>query len=379
MRNRARRPLLATIAISLVALLALPMAVLATTTDAIAQTGGMTATLPLLGSSLTVEVTLDESGNLSAVNLDPVGTFSASKLTTHAVSFDNADGTAKVKIKAKGDKLAIHASAGSLDALIGPGTWSADVFGTGAKSSVAYRIGKAADGSPTVTVDSVNAAAGITAVEGTPKSGSHDDEHDDEHGASASATVAFSRDGYTKRLTIRVSVESKGEKHASLKLSLSGKDRQRLSGTLEQLVGAHTWSGKLCGGTAVTIGYTVLADGTVVYGSATGGTVTVKTREHGFTARFDGTEVKVTVGLKQLEDGLYSLKTSAKRGGCLHQQVPLPTVNSPVQPGADQPADHKGDDKGDAKSDDKSDAKSDDKGGRDGGDHGGGSGEKDHD
>jgi hypothetical protein len=331
------RRIMATIAVSLVALLALPMVVLATTSDAIAQTGGMTATLPLLGSSLTVEVTLDGTGNLSKVNLDPVGTSSASKLSAHAVTFDSADGTTQVKIKATGDKLSIKASAGTLDAIVGPGTWSADVFGTGSKSTVAYTVGKAADGSPTLTLGTVNAASGIAVAAGTPQTGSH------EQGASASVKVAFSRDGYTKTLSIRVSVKAKGSHPASLQISLSGKDRQMVSGALADLVGPHTWSGKACDGTAVAITYTVLADGTVVYGSATGGTATVKTRDHGFAARFDGTKLKVQVSLKQAEDGAYSLSTSAKRGGCLHQGVPLPTVNAPVKPGADQQGYHKRD------------------------------------
>jgi hypothetical protein len=327
---------MATIAVSLVALLALPMAVLATTSDAIAQTGGMTATLPLLGSSLTVQVTLDGTGNVSQVNLDPVGTYSASRLSAHAVTFDSAGGTTQVKIKARGDKLSIKASAGSLDALLGPGTWSADVFGTGAKSTVDYTVGKASDGSPTVALGPVNAASGITATAGTPKTGSGD------HGKSASVKVVFSRDGYTKTLSIKVSVKATGARPASLQIALSGKDRQQTSGTLADLVGAHTWSGKLCDGTAVTIGYTVKADGTVTYGSATGGTATAKTHDHGFTARFDGTGVKVTVSLKQAKDGSYSLSTSAKRGGCDNKTVPLPVVNAPVKPGADQPVDHKG-------------------------------------
>ncbi len=327
---------MATVAISLVALLALPVAVLATTTNAIAQTGGMTATLPMLGSSLTVAVTLDGTGNLSQVTLDPVGTYSATKLSAHAVTFDSADGTTQVKIKAGGARLAIKASAGSLDALVGPGSWSADVFGTGAKSTVAYTVGKAADGSPTLTLGAVNAASGITVVAGTPKTGS------DRKAAGASVKVAFNLNGYTKTLSITVSVAARGARHASLQLTLSGKDRQKMSGALADLVGSHTWSGKACDGTAVGITYDVLANGTLAYGSATGGTATVKSADHGFSARFDSLKLKVQVSLTQAKDGTYALRTSASRGGCPHQGVPLPKVNAPVKPGADQPSDHKG-------------------------------------
>jgi hypothetical protein len=333
---------MATIAVSLVALLALPLVALANTSDAIAQTGGMTTTLPLLGSSLTVEVTLDGTGNVSQVNLDPIGTFSASKVGAHAVTFNTADGTTKVKIKAKGDRLSVRASATSLDALVGPGTWSSDVFGTGEKSSVAYAVSKAADGSPVLELGAVSPAAGITVDAGTPTTRS------DDHGTSASVKVAFGLNGYTKTLTVRVSASDKGDHRASLEVKLSGKDRQKLSGALADLVGAHTWSGTLCDATAVTIGYNVLADGTVAYGSATGGTTTVKSGEHGFAARFDGTRVRVMVSLKQAEDGTYSLRTSTKRAGCLHQAVPLPTVNTPVMPGASQQGDHKGNHLGNA-------------------------------
>jgi hypothetical protein len=335
---------MATTAVALVALLALPMAVLATTTEAIAQTGGMTVTLPLLGSSLNVEVTLDGTGNLSQVNLDPIGTYSATKVSGHAVSFDNADGTTQVKIKARGDKLSVKATAGTLDALVGTGSWSADVFGTGEKSSVAYTVGKAADGTPTVALGTISAATGITAVAGTPKTHAGDDE---DHGATASVKVAFNRDGYTKTLSIKVSIKTSGDHLASLQVSLSGKDRQKLTGALADLVGTHIWSGKACDGTALGIVYDVLADGTVTYGSATGGTATVKPGEHGFSARFDVTHLKVTISLKQHEDGTWALQASAKRGeGCLHQEVPLPTVNTPVTPGADQPSDHKAQDPG---------------------------------
>jgi hypothetical protein len=349
---------MATVAVSLVALLALPVAVLATTTEAIAQTGGMTATLPMLGSSMTVTVTLDGTGNLSQVTLDPVGTYSASKVSGHSVTFDQAGGTSQVKIKAKGDKLSIKASAGSLDALVGSGTWSADVFGTGEKSSVAYSIGKALDGSPVLALDSVNGAAGITVEPGTPKTKTG------EHGSSASVKVVFNRDGYTKTLSISVSVKATGDRPASLQIKLSGKDRQKLSGPLADLIGTRTWSGKACDGTPVGITYAVLADGTVAYGAATGDTATVKSGEHGFTVRFDATHVRVSVNLKANEDGTYSLKVSSKRGECSHQVAPLPVVNTPVLPGADQPGNH---DKADDTAHDK--AKDSSKTGRSGGHH----------
>ena len=145
--------------------------------------------------------------------------------------------------------------------------------------------------------------------------------------------MAFSRDGYTKKLTIKVSVKAEGDHPASLQLALSGKDRQKMSGTLAELAGSHTWSGKLCDGTAVTIGYTVNPDGTVAYGSATGGTATVKTGEHGFTARFDGTKVKVMISLKQAKDGSYSLQTVGQARRLRSPDRPQPLGQHPGQAG----------------------------------------------
>ena len=340
---RIRRPrgrLLATpVALGLVALMALPMAALATTTAAIAQTGGMTVLLPGLGTPITVDVQLDASGNVSQVNLDPVGTYSASKLSGHAVTFDSADGTTQVKIRAGGSRLSVKAAAGTLDALVGSGTWSADVFGTGTKTTVGYTVGKAADGSPTVSIDSVNAPSGITVAQGTPKTGTED------HEAKASATVAFSLNGFTKKLTISVSVDTEDAHQAVLNVTLSGKDRQQLP--LADLIGAHTWSGKLCDGTAVGFSYTVNDGGALTYGSATGATATSTSVGHGLIVRFDGTKARVMVLLTPARDGTtWALSTRAQLGRC-STPAPLPTVNAPVLPGADQPSNHQGDHSGD--------------------------------
>ena len=349
LRGHLLRSVGAPAAIGLAVLLALPVVALAGTTDAIAQTGGMTATLPLLGSSLTVSVTLDGSGNLSQVNLDPVGTYSASQLNGHAVSFVSADGTTQVRIKAHGSKLAIGATAGSLDAFVGSGTWSADVFGTGAKSTVGYTVGNSS-GMPTLSIDSVSAAAGVTGTAAAPVSKSGKD------GSSVAATVTFAKDGYEKKLTIRVGVSSEGTKKASLRITLTGRDIQKLAGTLADLAGSHAWTGKTCAGAAVGLTYTVNADGTMTYVSATGGTVTLGKSEHGFgkesdqhsssnpatgfTARFEGTKLVVRVNLVKLPDGTYALAIGYRKGDCAAKPSQPPTVNTPVKPGATQQGDH---------------------------------------
>ena len=336
---RFRRPsgrIVATpVVLGLMLLMALPMSALATTTAAIAQTGGMTIVLPGLGTPLTVDVKLDASGNVSEVNLDPVGTYSASKVNGHAVTFDNADGTTQVRIKAGGSRMAVKAAAGTLDALVGSGSWSADVFGTGAKTMVGYTVGKSADGSPTVAIDSVDAAAGIAVAQGTPKTSTKG------HTAWASVQVAFSKEGFTKRLTISVAVDTEGTHRASLGITLSGKDRQKVTGPLADLVGNRTWSGTLCDGTAVSFTYDVNADGTVTYGAATGATATSRSAKSGFAVLFTGTKTRVSVSLRPVKDSTdYALRVSTKLGHCAHAPAPAPKVNTPVQPGADQPPDH---------------------------------------
>jgi hypothetical protein len=315
--------------------LALPLVAVAATTDAIAQTGGMTATLPLLGSSLTVSVTLDANGNLTTVNLDPIGTATATKISGHAVTFSDTTNGTQVKINARGASLSISATAGSLDALVGSGTWGADVFGTGTKSTVAYTIGKNAT-APTVTIGAITTPAGVTSVTPAPtgKGVFGKDGHD---GINASGTVAFSANGFTKILTIRVSLAEKGSTKARLSITLTGRDVQKTSGALATLVGSHTWTGKACDGTALGIVYTVNADGTITYTSATGGTVTVHSSDKntGFSARFDTLKVGVEIRLMQLPDGTYTLVVGYHKG-CFGGTVPLPTTNAPVAPGAAQ-------------------------------------------
>lgn len=337
-----RRAVVAPLGIALVALLALPVAVLANTSEAIAQTGGMTVTLPMPGSGLTVAIKLDVVGNVSQVDLDPVGTYSATRVGPHAVSFKNADGTSQVKIKARGDKLSVKASAPTLASFVGSGSWSADLFGTGTATTVGYTVGDAA-GKPTIAVDSVTAPGDIAVVQGTPKSKTGP------KGSSASVRIAFSRDGFTKKLDIGISVKATGDHAASFRITLSGKDRQKLSGTLAELAGTRTWAGHLCDGTAVSFTYTVVADGTdgsVVFGTASA-PATSKAGKHGIFVRFDGTRTKVNVGLHEKKDGTWALKVSTRTPKCRHQPAADPGVNTPIDPNAGSGGGHDGGHDGD--------------------------------
>jgi len=280
-------------------MLAFPAGVAAVTNEPIAQTGGMTATLPLLGSSLTVAVTLDPAGNISGVALTPTGTLTATKTSSEAVMFASADGSTRVSVNAKGDRLAISARATKLDDLLGAGTWSADVFGTGSLSTVAYTVDKDANGKPTVTIGTVTPAAGITAQPYSQK------EHRCNSGGCAAGGVAFAYGGFVKQVLVSVRADKDGG--ARLKITLSGRDRMKLSGTLAELVGPRTWQGHLADGTKVTASYHVTPEGTVVFDSATGAPATSQATGHGLVVRFTGTDVGVKISLKQDKAGTYTL------------------------------------------------------------------------
>lgn len=302
-------------------LAAAPAGVLATTNAPIAQTGGMTATLPLLGTPLTVAVTLDGTGKISGVALDPTSALSKTKSGEDFVKFTNTDGTVKVTVKAIGGQLAIKAKAKQLSDLLGTGSWSADVFGTGAKSTATYIVGKDGAGAPTVTFGTVSPAAGITwklgpvpAVKVGPdakKDGSKD------KGSHARAIGTFSWQGFTKTLSISVNVSGSGA--ASLAITLSGRDAQKLSGTLASLAGPRTWSAHLCDGTAVSVKYHVASDGTVVYDGSIGAKATEKAFAKGFWAWFDKGRAGVFVNLVKNTDGTYNLVVFGRSGDCGHK------------------------------------------------------------
>jgi hypothetical protein len=307
-------------------LLAFPAGAAANSNNPITQTGGMSAELPLLGTTLKVDLTLDGVGNISGVALtDPTGTLSQTSSDKSVVKFANSGGTVKVTVKASGDRLAIKAKA-SLGSLLGAGSWSSNVFGTG-KATVAYTIGKNGSGDPTVSIGTVSVPGGVTATKLDPKSKSST------KWAWASAGVSFASSGFTKRLTISIS-EKKPDGSARLAIVLSGRDKQKLSGTLAQLAGNRTWSARLCDGTPVNVAYHVASDGTVVFDSATGAPFkeqdlkaggkskdadkSAKSHElvSGIVVRFTKTNVGLTVLLKSNGDGTYTLKVLGRSGHC---------------------------------------------------------------
>lgn len=314
MKKRGSRLAAGLVASLLLGLVAVP-AVFAQTNGPIAQTGGMTAVLPLFGSpGLTVAVTLDTVGNISGVALTPTGVVTQTSSDPTLVKFANTDGTTKVKVRAKGDKLSISARSAALDDFLGTGSWSANVFGTGV-ASVDYTIGKDADGKPTLAIGTATVPSGVTAVARDVKTFA-----EEEH-AFAMGGIDFTADGFVKRLSISIGVDKESGK-ASLRITLTGKDRQTLSDSLAALAAAgnRTWSAYLCDGTTqVTVTYKVNLDGTVSFVSATPDVpaAVVKTGDKGFRVRFDGTRVGMSASLKANEDGTtYTLRVKGSSGNC---------------------------------------------------------------
>jgi hypothetical protein len=320
-QHAIRIPLrLTALAVAAFLLAVAPAGVAATTNAPIAATGGMTATLPLLGTPLTVAITLNAGGTISGVALNPSTALSKTKSGDDFVKFTNTDGSVKVTVKAKGGQLAIKAKAKHVADLLGNGSWSSDVFATGTKSTAMYTVGKDSSGNPTVAIGTVTTPTGVVWTPapapvhllkpGTSKSA------DKSKGSHATASGKFTWQGFTKTLTISVNVAKDGT--AGLSITLSGRDAQKLNGSLASLVAgrARTWSANSCAGTPVTVKYHVATDGTVVYDGATGGTATEKKFANGFLAWFDKGRTGVFVNLIAQKDGTSTLYVLGRAGDC---------------------------------------------------------------
>ena len=349
------RPLrLAIAAGTALAALAIGIPAHAATNAVIAETGGATVTLNLFGSPLSVTVALDATtGNISSVDLSNTTDYTATTVSPSRVRFqNNTDGSTMVNVAAKRDQLSMGVRTTKLDDLVGPGTWAADVFGTGAKSTVRYTVGKNADGSPSVTLGALAPAAGVIA---TALASTGNGEHEDSS-MMAAAQVEFTNDGFRKVLTIAVKVESPetdkedGIEPGSARLSFTLRGRDVQTKKLADLVGAHSWKGQLCDGSPATIAYVVAADGTVSITSSTPAG-TNSDGEHGATVTFPAGD-KVTFSLKTRDDGTASLSVKVNGRHCngTRPTVADPKVNTPVSttaPKTDE--DHQGGGNGDHK------------------------------
>ena len=139
-------------------LLIIPGSVLANTNEPIAQTGGM-STMPLIGTGLQVDIALDTVGVIKTVDVNPLGGLAKTKSDPGYVRFATSDGKTSVSVLARGGRLTLTERT-TLDNLVGTDRWSADVFGTKAKSTVDYTIGKDGSGNPTVTLGTISPAGG---------------------------------------------------------------------------------------------------------------------------------------------------------------------------------------------------------------------------
>jgi len=303
-----------------------------------------TVTLPLFGAPLTVDIATDPGGALASVSVNPADGWTAVQDRPNKVAFVNADGTAKVRVSARHGGTAVSATGSTLADITGPGGWSGDVFGTGTTTSVAFRIGAAADGGPDITgVTSTDPSAVIGATQHHSRTGDgHEDGHEDGVGGFARVSVTFTSGGRKRTLTITAMVRSSGDSsHAGVAVTLSG-----IRGALQaaaDAAGAKTWSGMLCDGTKATIGYTVGADGTISAVSATPSTGTVAAEDNEAKVTFvSGEQVKIEI---RSRDGQIAVQVELR----FHCATTDPSVNTPtstVAPGGDDHGDHNGDNNG---------------------------------
>ncbi|MCB0955899.1 MAG: hypothetical protein KDB12_07035 [Ilumatobacter sp.] len=292
-----------------------------------------TVTLPLFGAQLTVEVATGPGGALTSVTVNPADGLTATTLRPNRVVFQNADGTGSVAVGSDLGSQRTSARGGSLADITGDGSWSGDVFGSGAATTVTFTVGAAVDGGPDITnVASDDPTAVISPTE------YRSDDHEDESEQTAFAKVTFSVPGQTRSLYIKAEVETEddGESHAKLSISLG-----RIHGTalpVEQAVGTKTWSGQLCDGTAASIEYTVNEDGTLTLGTVSPDTAATRADGGHIHVDFSHDEaVKIMAWLG--EDGI-TVNVWA-RFHC--KDAADPTVNTPVDTSAHDDDDHDGD------------------------------------
>ena len=334
-----------------VAGLAVAAPALAATNQPIAQTGGAEATFMVAGVPMTVNVALDTTtGDIKTVSVDPSAGLTATADSPTKVTFENADGTTKVSVKAKKSSLSLGVKTAALKDLIGSNTWTGDLFGTGTKTVVKYKIGDDGTGAPTFAFDGTAAPlpAGATVTDLGTWNGS---KGDDDDSMSAGGRLAFDLNGFRKTLTVSVHVSNETDDGntagaASLRVTLQGRDIQTLP--LAKLVGSKTWTGQLCDGSTGTIPYTVNADGTItVDAAAVKPVATVNPSRHGVTVKF-ATGDKVSIKLSAPTSGDASLKIDRKGKECTGTRVtaPDPSVNVSVSTTAPRRkhGDHKGDD-----------------------------------
>lgn len=301
----------------------------------------MSLTVPSLVPGLTVVVTTDDAGHLTAVELhdaaDPASPappdYVATRVDHRRVRFENDVTGTRVEVKAKHDKLETKVRTSTLADLVGTHTWSGDVLGDAV--SVDFTVGDDA-GTPTVSVDAVTTLLDHE-IRG-PKTES------DDHEIETEAKIRFTDDfGRRADLKIEVEVHSAAMKPlssddgddshhddgtASLKVALKVKDEKLTVPAADLAALPQTWTGALCDGTPVSASWVNGADGTITDLVVTPAEAEVKTKEHGFEVRF-ADHARLKVSLKVKGDDTVELKIDPKIE-CHDEDAPDPSVNTPV-------------------------------------------------
>jgi hypothetical protein len=307
---KRRFPTLVAIAVAVSALVA-PGAASASTTEAIAETGGMTLTLGVLGAPLNVAVTVDEIGHITEVTVDDPA-YTETRSDEHKVRFTTADDTTRIEVKAKGDKVKAEVKTADLSAIVGSHTWAGKLFGSETDSVVTFDVVDSA-GSPEVANVAVTS---LFPADATYAIGAVENEFEDGE-AESEVKIGFMWDGYTMTLKIEAEMEfdHDDDDGVKLKVELKGKDQRKVrEEVLADLVGSYTWDGLLCDGTAVAVTYTVSDTGEVSVNSVDGvdaDAYKLDTESHGFEIEFKDSDAKLEVELKQ-DDGLWELKVKSK-------------------------------------------------------------------
>lgn len=339
-------------------------AAFADTTEAIAETGGMTLQLAVLGVPLDVSVALDEFGNITEVGVSDEA-LAEDTAEQHKVKFSNEDDTIRIDIKAKKSKLKATVKTTDLAAISGTHVWSGLLFAATDSSQVQFDVTD--DGSGNPLIGNV-AVVSLFPAEATSEIG--DVEMDvDEDEAKSSVKVTFNWNGYEMTLKIKAEVEfddEDGDRPVSLKIELKGKDEQKLrEDSLDALVGPHMWDGLLCDGTNVAVAFTVGDDGAVTVDGVTADgeptdAVEIKKDAKGFKVDFEDSKASLDVDLKEKDDGLWELKVESKTTEkCRHEDDDSDDDKKDKSKGDDKKADKKAKEK--SKDDDDDDDGEDDK------------------
>jgi hypothetical protein len=302
-----------------------PDATTAPDTAAPAQTPAPTTatsmvTLPLFGAPLTVDVSTGPGGALSAVNVTPADAMAATRDRPQKVAFVNADGTAKVVVRARDGGQRVEATAGTLADVTGPGSWSGDVFGTGTSTTVSFEVVTDANGMPTLANIT---SSDPTAVIGAP---AQDTWQDDQV---AHAVVTFSNGSQQRFLWIAVRSDTTGG-HQDARVIVSLSELKGVRMARADLAGPQQWNGALCDGAPAQIDYTVNPDGSI----------SDATSVPAADVKVQGSHLKVTFSNREAV-------RIAVRGDEAESRIAVdeemrcdfgpPAVNTPVEPGATDP------------------------------------------